>query len=90
MTPAWYPCAAPAILIAIGMFIIVMSYGALIQSKRTGRHISGIPFFGGLFVFLGFIISPIKWLAILALVDYSYAMFVYSLLSERFKRDKKD
>ncbi len=64
MTPAWYPWAGPAILTAIGMFLIVMSYGALIQSKRTGRHISGIPFFGGL--------------------------FVYSLLSERFKRDKKD
>ena len=90
MTPAWYPWAGPAILIAIGMFLIVMSYGALIQSKRTGRHISGIPFFGGLFVFLGFIISPIKWLAILALVDYSYGMFVYCLLSERLKQSKKD
>ena len=89
MTPAWYPWAGPAILIAIGMFLIVMSYGALIQSKRTGRHISGIPFFGGLFVFLGFVISPIKWLAILALVDYSYGMLVYCLLSERFRQDKK-
>ena len=67
-----------------------MSYGTLIQSKRSGRHISGAPFFGGLFMFLGFIISPIKWLAILARVDYSYGMFVYCLLSERFKRDKKD
>ena len=89
MTPAWYPWAGPAILIAIGMFLIVMSYGALIQSKRTGRLISGIPFFGGLFVFLGFIIPPIKWLAFLALLDYSYVMFVYCLLSERFRQDKK-
>ena len=89
MTPAWYPWAGPTILIAIGMFIIVMSYGALIQSKRTGRRISGIPFFGGLFVFLGFIISPIKWLAFLALLDYSYGMLVYCLLSERFRQDKK-
>ena len=90
MTPAWYPWAGPAILIAIGMSLIVMSYGALIQSKRSGKHISGVPFVGGFFVFLGFIISPIKWLAILALVDYSYGMLVYCLLSERFKRDKKD
>ena len=90
MTPAWYPWAAPAVLIAIGMFFIVMSYGALIQSKKTGKHISGVPFIGGIFVFLGFIISPIKWLAVLALVDYSYWMFVYSLLSERFKRGKKN
>ena len=43
MTPAWYPWAAPAVLIAIGMFLIVMSYGALIQSKKTGKHISGVP-----------------------------------------------
>jgi UDP-N-acetylmuramyl pentapeptide phosphotransferase/UDP-N-acetylglucosamine-1-phosphate transferase len=89
MTPAWNPWAGSAILIAIGMFLIVMSYGAFIQSKRTGRHISGIPFFGGLFVFLGFIISPIKWLAFLALLDYSYLMLIYCLLSERFKQDKK-
>ena len=89
MTPAWYPWAGPAILIAIGMSLIVMSYGALIQSKRSGKHISGVPFVGGFFVFLGFIISPIKWLAFLALLDYSYVMFVYCLLSERFRQDKK-
>ena len=89
MTPAWYPWAAPAVLIAIGMFFIVMSYGALIQSKKTGKHISGVPFIGGIFVFLGFIISPIKWLAFLALLDYSYGMFIYCLLSERFKQGKK-
>ena len=89
MTPAWYPWAAPAVLIAIGMFFIVMSYGALIQSKKTGKHISGVPFIGGIFVFLGFIISPIKWLAFLALLDYSYGMFIYCLLSERLKQGKK-
>ena len=60
---------AAAVLLLIGAFFLFMTYGALITSKIHNTHVSGVPFVGGFFVFLGFMLSPIKWLAVLALID---------------------
>lgn len=61
--------AVAIILALIGAFFLFMTYGAIITSKKHDIHISGVPFVGGFFIFLGFILSPIKWLAFLALLD---------------------
>lgn len=67
------------ILVLIGVFFMFMTYGALITSKVKNTHISGVPFVGGFFIFLGFILSPIKWLAFLALLDPGIWMIPFSL-----------
>lgn len=69
----------PVILIAIGAFFLFMTYGALITSHKKGVHISGVPCMGGLFIFLGFILSPVKWLSVLILADPGYYMIAYML-----------
>lgn len=72
------------ILCAIGLFFIIMSFCA----ERAGR--SGVPFIGGIFIAAGFLITPVKWLAFLGLIDYSYWSFLHILISnhihsKRFK-----
>ncbi len=57
-----------ALLCAIGLFFIVMSYGA----SRAGR--SGVPFTGAVFIAAGFLLTPLKWLALLALIDPGFLM----------------
>lgn len=76
------------ILVAIGAFFLFMTYGAMISSKRHNTHISGVPLVGGFFVFLGFMLSPIKWLALLALIDPGIWMFPYAIyLNHKAKKE---
>lgn len=70
-------------LVLIGAFFLFMTYGALITSKVKDTHISGVPFVGGFFVFLGFILSPVKWLAFLALLDPGIWMALYGFFIGR-------
>ena len=71
------------VLVLIGAFFLFMTYGALITSKVKDTHISGVPFVGGFFIFLGFILSPVKWLAFLALIDPGIWMVLYGIIHDR-------
>lgn len=55
--------AATIILCGIGLFFVIMTYGAYYVGT------SGVPFVGGLFIAVGFLLSPWKWLALTALID---------------------
>ena len=70
---------AAGILVAIGAFFLFMTYGAIISSKRNNTHVSGVPLVGGVFVCIGFLFSPVKWLALLALIDPGIWMLPYSV-----------
>lgn len=70
---------AAGILVAIGAFFLFMTYGAIIASKRHNTHISGVPLVGGFFVLAGFLLSPVKWLALLALIDPGIWMLPYAV-----------
>ena len=70
------------VLVGIGVFFVVMTYGA----NRRGR--SGIPVVGGLFIAVGFLLSPCKWLAILGLVDYGPSYLIYLYVSEAFVKKR--
>mgnify|MGYP004509563551 CR=1 FL=1 len=79
------------ILGAIGVFLIAVSYAALYMSKKHGRFISGVPLVGGIFVAAAFLLSPIKWLALLCLIDFSvweipYALITAHLRNRRFRK----
>ena len=74
------------ILVLIGSFFLFMTYGAMITSKRHNTHVSGVPFVGGFFIFLGFILSPVKWLAFLALLDPGPWMIPFAIWEEHKAR----
>ncbi len=64
------------ILCGIGAFLVIATYGA----NRSGR--SGFPIVGGLFIAVGFLLSPWKWLALLGLLDYGPGYLAYLYISE--------
>jgi hypothetical protein len=78
------------ILALIGAFFMFMTYGSMIAGKRSNTHISGVPFVGAIFVFLGFILSPIKWLAFLALLDPGILMIPVSIFQNKKAKKKKE
>lgn len=80
--------AVTLIFAAIGFFFIIMTYGALIQSYRTKKYVSGVPFVGGIIVAISFLLSPIKLLALLGLLDYGVWMVPVSIV-KNFISDKK-
>ncbi|MCQ2103722.1 MAG: hypothetical protein MJY98_10940 [Fibrobacter sp.] len=64
----------------LGLFFLVMTYGALISSKKSGHYSSGVPLVGGTLIAIAFLISPMKWLAFLGLLDYGFWMILSSLV----------
>jgi peptidoglycan/LPS O-acetylase OafA/YrhL len=58
------------VLCVIGGLLIAFSWGAIIASARTRRHISGFPVFGGLLAALGVALLPGAdlWYALVPLV----------------------
>ncbi|MBO4450600.1 MAG: hypothetical protein J5777_08430 [Clostridiales bacterium] len=90
-TPDSTKWAVAVILAGIGAFFLFMTYGAMISSKRHNTHVSGVPFVGGFFVFLGFILSPVKWLALLALLDPGPWMIPFAIWEgHKAGKDRKD
>ena len=87
--------AATLILLAIGAMYIIINLTAMRASKKEGRFISGIPLLGGVHIFIAFLLTPLKWLCVLCLLDYTipmfFAAFVPGLMSDlrewaRFQR----
>lgn len=66
----------------IGLFFLVVTYGALIVSKKSGHYVSGAPCVGGILIAVAFLTSPCKWLALLGLLDYGVWMLPYLLIKD--------
>lgn len=75
----WIPCIAVG---TIGLFFLIMTYTAVVLSKRKGRFISGFPCVGGILILIAFLISPCKWLSILCILDYGIWLLPYSLIKQ--------
>ncbi|MBR7083882.1 MAG: hypothetical protein IKI37_01705 [Oscillospiraceae bacterium] len=73
-----------------GVLCLIITYGALIASKKSGKHYSGVPLFGGFFLFVAGLVSPCKWLCLLFLSDYGYWELLYSFYLYYIKKDKHD
>ena len=61
--------AISIILIGIGLFFVIMTYGAAYSSIKTDHYTSGVPFVGMIFLLIGGLVSTFKPLALLCLVD---------------------
>ena len=88
-----HPWVFPAILGGIGLFYLIFNIAAGIKSKKLqsrgiDRHISGIPFLGGIHFLIAGLISPVKWLAVFCVLDYYFWSFLYAVfIGDRSKKD---
>ena len=90
-----HPWVFPAILGGIGLFYLALNIGAAletkkIQAKGSDHHISGIPLLGGIHLLIAGLISPIKWLALLCVLDYTIWSFLYAVFFEGVFRKNKE
>ena len=70
---------AGLLVCCVGLFFIIMTYGAFF----TGR--SGVPLCGGVLIAFGFLITPSKHLALLGFIDPGWYMLVY-MIYENYQR----
>lgn len=82
-----HPWVFPIIIGSIGILYLIINIGAIIETKKiqakgSDHHVSGIPFLGGIHILIAGLISPIKWLALLCVLDYSFWSFLYSVFFE--------
>ena len=69
------------VISGLGFLLVALSYFA----ASGGR--SGVPLVGGILIAAGFLASPMKWLTVLALVDYGFWMFpVFYIREKRYTR----
>ncbi len=91
-----HPWVFPAIIGGIGILYLIINIGAVIetqkiQSKGSDHHISGIPLLGGIHLLIAGLISPVKWLAILCVLDYTFWSLLYAVfIADRIKKDNSD
>ena len=76
-----HPWVFPTIIGSIGILYLIYNIGAIIETKKiqakgSDHHISGIPFLGGIHILIAGLISPIKWLALLCVLDYTFWSFL--------------
>lgn len=85
-----HPWFFPIVLGTIGALYLIYNVAAIIVSKRENRFVSGIPFLGGIHILIAGLISPIKWLALLCVLDYTFWSFLYAVFfMGAFKRDDR-
>jgi hypothetical protein len=78
------------ILVGLGLILVIIFYVVMpIVSKKTGHHSSAVPFLPGILIAAGFLLSPIKWLAVFALVDISIPLFFIRFIPDMIM-NKKD
>ena len=85
-----HPWVFPVVLGVIGILWIMLNIKAEIESRKQGRFISGIPFIGGIHLLIAGLISPIKWLALLSVLDYTFWMFIYCIFKDLVFNKKQD
>ena len=88
-----HPWVFPIIIGGIGVLYLIYNTGAIIETKKiqakgSDHHISGIPFLGGIHLLIAGLISPIKWLALLCVLDYTFWSFLYAVfVGDCFKKN---
>ena len=73
----------------LSIVLLVISIIAPIQSRKSGKHVSGFPGVAFVFCILAGVLSPCKWLVLLCLSDISVTALPFFLL-RKYIRDKKD
>ncbi len=74
------------ILVMLGILAMIITYVlAPRASKKSGRYVSGIPTIGGILIALGFLISSVKWLAVIGIFEPGILYLIFKVMPEYFR-----
>lgn len=77
------------VLVALGLIAWVITIAARIESKRSGHFVSGIPAVGGILIAAGFLLSPIKCLALIGLLDFDLWYLLVVVIPGMLKAERQ-
>lgn len=77
-------------LVMLGLLAWFVTIGARIESRKTGRFVSGVPGIGGILIIIGFLISPVKWLALIGLLDIDMWYFFVKIVPDMIRAEKAE
>ncbi len=77
------------VLVILGFFLMILTYGAVVQSKIKGRYVSGFPAIGGILIIIGFLLTSHKILCLLGLLDYGIWGLLFFAIPENIKVEQK-
>ena len=77
------------IIVILGLLAWLVTIGARIESKRSGRFVSGIPGIGGILIIIGFLTSNYKWLALIGLLDFDLWYFIVVCIPEIISAERQ-
>ncbi len=74
------------ILVVLGILAMIITYVlAPRASKKAGHYVSGIPGTGGILIALGFLTSPVKWLAVIGIFEPGLLYLIFKMMPEYFQ-----
>lgn len=74
---------------SVGLFFWVLTYiVAPLAAKKRGNSVSGTPGVAFLCFLAAGLLSPIKWLSLLSLLDFSVIWFVFIILRGDFRKNQ--
>ena len=91
-----HPWVFPCIFIGIGFLYLIINVGASRETKKLRKkgidhHVSGVPLLGGIHFLIAGLISPVKWLALLCVLDYTFLSILYSKFTgDRSKENEEN
>ena len=91
-----HPWVFPCIFWGIGFLYLIINVGANIETKKLRKkgidyYVSGVPLLGGIHFLIAGLISPVKWLALLCVLDYTFLSFLYSKFTgDRSKKNEEN
>ena len=69
------------ILVSLGILSMILTYVmAPRASKKSGHYVSGIPGVGGILIAVGFLTSPVKWLAVIGFFEPGILYLIFKEL----------
>lgn len=72
---------------SVGLFFWVLTYiVAPLAAKKRGNSVSGTPGVAFLCFLAAGLLSPIKWLALLSLLDFEVIWFIFIILRGDFRK----
>lgn len=77
------------VLAALGFIMLILTYGAVVQSIKEKRYISGIPAVGGILIIIGFLLTNHKLFCLLGLLDYGIWELLFFVIPENIRSERE-
>ena len=77
------------VLASPGILVFIMNWAIYINNRHGKKWVSSIVLFGGVWIAIACLLSPIKWLALIGFTDPGVWLLIVALFKELFSGTDK-